>query len=70
MDRAASAPVVVQRGEADEHAEPQEPRLVEQEVPQELRRLVALLPAAELKLDDADASSGLVTYAVSACAAA
>ena len=52
--RAARAAVVVQRGEADEHAEPQEPRLVEQEVPQELRGLVAPLPAAELQLDDAE----------------
>jgi hypothetical protein len=46
--------MMVQRAERDQDPEPQEPRLVKQQVPQELRGFVALRPAVEPQVDDSE----------------
>ena len=52
---AARAAVVVQRAQRDEQPEPEEPRLVEQEVPAGLRAFWSRRrPAVEVELDDAE----------------
>jgi hypothetical protein len=54
LARAAGAAVVMQGAQRDEHAEPEEPRLVEQEVPQDQCAFVESCPAGEVECDDAE----------------
>jgi hypothetical protein len=61
---------VVKGGEGDEHPKPQEPRLVEEEIPKDQLPLVELCPALESRSRTPSRWSVLDTYATNACAMA